>query len=290
VGAVLTALAVTTLAASSVSAVRVQAQTPQFGTSVQVVEVYASVTDSKGEPIRGLRRDQFAVLEDGRPQEIGTFIEAEFPLSVAIAVDRSWSMKGERLAVAKEGARTLVAELRRDDRAMIIAVSGTVDVVAPLSSDRRTQLAAIDALDPWSTTALHDAVVASIDRIQAGSGRRALVLLSDGSDRYSEVDAAAVLDRARRSDVMAYPVSVGKTRSTLFPELAAVTGGRSFQANDRAAAAASARAIARELRTQYLIGYTPARPRTEGVGEWRSIRVEVQAPGARVRARDGYVN
>jgi Ca-activated chloride channel family protein len=282
-------LAVATLLASPCAA-RVETQTPQFGTSVRVVEVYASVTDPKGEPIRGLRRDQFRVLEDGRPQEIGTFIEAEFPLSVAIAIDRSWSMKGERLAAAKEGARTLVAELRPDDRAMIVAVSGTVDVAAPLSGDRQAQQAVIDALDPWSTTALHDAVVASIDRIQAGSGRRALVLLSDGSDRYSQMDAAAVLDRARRSDVMVYPVAVGRTRSTLFPELAAVTGGRSFQANDRAAAAAAARAIARELRTQYLIGYTPARPRTEGVGEWRSIRVEVEAPGARVRARDGYVN
>jgi Ca-activated chloride channel homolog len=282
-------LAVATLLASPCAA-RVEAQTPQFGTSVRVVQVYASVTDSKGEPIRGLRQDQFRVLEDGRPQEIGTFIEAEFPLSVAIAIDRSWSMKGERLAAAKEGARTLVAELRRDDRAMIVAVSGTVDVAAPLSGDRQAQQAVIDALDPWSTTALHDAVVASIDRIQAGSGRRALVLLSDGSDRYSQMDAAAVLDRARRSDVMMYPVAVDRTRSTLFPELAAVTGGRSFEANDRAAAAAAARAIARELRTQYLIGYTPARPRTEGVGEWRSIRVEVEAPGARVRARDGYVN
>ena len=65
-------------------------QTPQFGTSVRVVEVYASVTDAKGEPIRGLGRDQFTVLEDGRPQEIGTFIEAEFPLSLAIAVDRGF--------------------------------------------------------------------------------------------------------------------------------------------------------------------------------------------------------
>jgi Ca-activated chloride channel homolog len=282
-------LAVTTLL-GSVRDARVEAQTPQFGTSVQVVEVYASVTDPKGEPIRGLRRDRFTVLEDGRPQEIGTFIEGEFPLSVAIAIDRSWSMKGERLAAAKEGARTLVAELRPDDRAMIVAVSGMVDVAAPLSGDRRAQQAAIDALDPWSTTALHDAVAASIDRIQEGSGRRALVLFSDGSDRYSQMDAAAVLDGARRSDVMVYPVAVGRTRPTLLPELAAVTGGRSFQANDRAAAAAAARAIARELRTQYLIGYTPARPRTAGVGEWRSIRVEVQAPGARVRARDGYVN
>jgi Ca-activated chloride channel family protein len=286
----LASAAAAVLALSALDAQRSTTQIPQFGTSVRVVEVYASVTDPNGEPIRGLRQDQFIVLEDGRPQAIGAFIEADFPLSVAIAVDRSWSMKGERLSLAKEGARTLLAELRAEDRSMIVAVSGEVEVASPLSADRSAQYAALDALDPWSTTALHDAIVASIDRVQTGRGRRALVLLSDGTDRYSEADAGAVLDRARRSDVMVYPVALGRERSALFPELAAVTGGRPFQARDRRAVVAAARGIARELRTQYLIGYTPTRPRSEGFGEWRSIRVEVQVPAARVRARDGYVN
>jgi hypothetical protein len=62
------------------------------------------------------------------------------------------------------------------------------------------------------------------------------------------------------------------------------------QGRDRDEVTAAARTIARELRTQYLIGYSPSRPRTEGVGDWRSIKVEVRAPGARIRARDGYVN
>jgi Ca-activated chloride channel homolog len=265
-------------------------QLPQFGTTVQVVEVYASVTDARGEPLRGLSHDQFTVREDGVIQAVSTFAEGEFPLSVAVGVDRSWSMAGERLEVAKAGARTLLAELRPHDQAMVVAIGGAVETVAPLSADRAGQAAAVDRLDPWSTTALHDAVIAAIDRVQAGTGRRALVLFSDSTDRYSRADAAAVLEHARGADVMVYPVGLGGQRSALFAELAVLTGGRSFQATNREEVTTAVRSIARELRTQYLLGYSPSRPRDEGPGDWRSIRVEVRAPGARVRARDGYVN
>jgi Ca-activated chloride channel homolog len=278
------------LAALTLGAAVGAIQLPQFETTVQVVEVYASVTDAGGEPLRGLRQDRFTVREDGVIQAISTFVEGEFPLSVAVGVDRSWSMAGDRLAIAKAGAQTLLTELRPADQAMVVAIGGTVDMVAPLSVDRAVQAAAVDRLDPWSTTALHDAVIAAIDRVQAGSGRRALVLFSDSTDRYSRADASAVLEHARGADVMVYPVGLGRRRSALFAELAVLTGGRSFQAGDRGEATAAARTIARELHTQYLIGYSPSRPRAEGAGDWRSIRVEVSTPGARVRARDGYVN
>jgi Ca-activated chloride channel family protein len=267
-------------------------QLPQFATTVQVVEVYASVTDARGEPLTGLSQNEFTVREDGAIQTISTFAQGDFPLSVAVGVDRSWSMAGERLALAKAGARTLLAELRPEDQAMVVAIGGSVDTVAPLSGDRAGQAAAVDRLDPWSTTALHDAVIAAIDRVQTGTGRRALVLFSDSNDRYSRADPSSVLDHARGADVMVYPVGLGRERSPLFAELAVLTGGRSFQVQgrDRNEVTTAARTIAQELRTQYLIGYSPSRPRTEGVGDWRSIRVEVRAPGARVRARDGYVN
>jgi Ca-activated chloride channel homolog len=278
-------VAVTLLVAAT--GARPAAQQPQFGTGVQAVEVYASVTDERGEPVRGLRRDQFTIREDGRVQGIDTFIEGEFPLSVAIAIDRSWSMAGEPLQRARRGARTLLGELRGDDQAMVISISGQVETIAPLSTDRRAQLDALDGLDPWSTTALHDAVLAAIDQVQAGTGRRALVIVSDGVDRYSKAREGEVLARARASDVMVYPVVLGRTRPPLMAELAALTGGRSFVVRDQRALDEAMRAIARELRTQYLLGYSPDRPL--GTGEWRSIRVAVDAPGARVRARDGYV-
>ena len=90
--------------------------------------------------------------------------------------------------------------------------------------------------------------------------------------------------------MLIYPVAIGRHTSTLFPELASLTGGRSFQVRKREDAAATARTIVTELHDQYLLGYTPRRPPSEGIGEWRSVRVEVKSPGLRVRARDGYVN
>jgi Ca-activated chloride channel family protein len=262
--------------------------TPQFGTSVQVVEVYASVTDRDGEPVRGLPKHAFSLREDGRLQEISTFIEGEFPLSIAIAVDRSLSMAGDPLLRARRAARTLLDQLRPDDQAMIIAVSSTVDTVAPLATRRDAAIEALTRLDPWSTTALHDAMVAAIDEIESGHGRRALVLLSDGTDRYSHSTAADVLERVRRSEVLVYPVALGKTRPPLFAEAAALSGGRSFYARDARTLDAAMGNIARDLRHQYLLGYSPAKPLSEDPGHWRSIQVHVAGTGVTVRARDGY--
>lgn len=262
----------------------------QFGTSVNVVEIYASVTNEEGEPVQGLGRDQFIVLEDGRRQTVDTFVEGDFPLSVAVALDRSLSMAGERLTMARSAARTFMGQLRPADQAMVIAISGQVEVAVPLSTDRAAALAAIDRLDPWSTTALHDAILLALEKVQAGTGRRALVLVSDGNDRYSEAAAGDVVAAARTSDVMIYPVALGRDRPRLFVELAAATGGRSFHARDRHALDETMQSIARELRHQYLLGYSPTRSLSEGPGEWRAIRLEVSAPGARVRAREGYIN
>jgi Ca-activated chloride channel family protein len=263
-------------------------QQPRFGTAVQLVEVYASVTDKDGLPRRGLGQEQFSVFEDGVPQRIEAFAEGDFPLSLAVAIDRSWSMSGEPLARATSGARTLVAELRPDDQVMVVAISGEVETVSPLSTDRSSAMDAIDGLDPWSTTALHDAIVSSLDRVQRGTGRRALVLLSDGVDRYSRASEGDVLSHARDLDVLVYPIALGSRMPPLFPELAAATGGRSFAAKDQKALENAVREVARDLRYQYLLGYAPTRPPGGSPGQWRSIRVTVDDPAAVVRARDGY--
>jgi Ca-activated chloride channel homolog len=252
--------------------------------------VYATVTGARGEPVKGLRQDQFRVFEDGVPQRIATFAAGNFGLSLAIAVDRSWSMAGEPLELAKTAASSMLETLHPQDQSTVIAISGEVETVAPLTADTRLAREAVGRLDPWSTTALHDAIVVAIERVQAGTGRRALVLLSDASDRYSRRSVDEVLTAARRSDVLIYPVAIGRHGSPLFPQLATLTGGRSFQIRKQEDAVSSGRAIVTELHDQYLLGYTPTRPASEGAGEWRSVRVEVRAPDVRVRARDGYVN
>jgi Ca-activated chloride channel family protein len=191
--------------------------------------------------------------------------------------------------VAVSAARTLLGELRPQDQSMVVGIGSEIEVLAPLSSDRAAQQRILSSVKPWGTTGLHDAIIESIDAIQASKGRRALVLLSDGSDRYSKAPASAALDRARRSDVMIYPVAFGRQRPTLFAELAALTGGRSFQPRDAAQLNATMKTIASELRHQYLLGYTPVRPIVSGEEQWRTIAVRVERPGVIVRARDGYL-
>lgn len=261
----------------------------QFTSGVNVVEVYASVTDSRGQPVRGLGREDFELRENGELQQISNFAAEDFPLSVAVALDRSFSMAGQRLELAKAGARAFLGELGPRDEAMVIAVGSNVETVASLSAERARQLDAVARLDAFGTTGLHDAIISAIDAVQPAKGRRALVLLSDGNDRYSRASAEAALERARGADVMIYPVALGATRPPLFAELATITGGRSFHVRDPNRLPDILRSIARELREQYLLGYTPRTPIVAGTNEWRSITVNVKRAGVQVRARDGYL-
>jgi Ca-activated chloride channel family protein len=259
----------------------------RFSSGVQLVEVYATATDAKGELVMGLRQEDFEVYENNALQEVSAFAAGEFPLTVALGVDRSWSMAGEKLQLAKQASRTFLRALKPTDRSMVLAISSQADIVAPLSTDRFNQERAIQALDPWSTTALHDGIIAALDRLEPEAGRQALVVFSDGADRYSKATAADVIERARRSNALIYPIAFGRERPSLLAELAVITGGRSFLLRDAKELERTLATIARELRYQYLLGYAPLDP-IEGPSEWRSIRVVVKNPGLRVRARDGY--
>jgi len=286
----LIAAAAIALAGSASAGAQQEGALAKFSSQVQLVEVYATVTDERGELVTGLRQNDFQVYENNRLQDISTFVAGEFPLTVALGVDRSWSMAGKPLELAKQASRGFLNQLKTGDRAMVVAISSTADIIAPLSTDRLTQGRAIAALDPWSTTALRDAIVAALDRLAPESGRQALVLFSDGNDRYSSATEAEVIARARRSNALIYPITIGKQRPAFLAELAVLTGGRSFLLKDATELEKTLSTIARELRYQYLLGYAPSNPIEESAHEWRSIRVTLTGnhSGLRVRARDGY--
>jgi Ca-activated chloride channel family protein len=250
--------------------------------------VYASVADDTGAPLTGLTKGDFEVWEDGVPQTVSVFAAGDFPLTVALAVDRSFSMAGERLAVAKSAARVFLGELRPEDESANIAIGSRIDTIAPLSTDRAAQYEALLDLDAFGTTGLYDAVSRAIELTQEGKGRRALVILSDGTDRYSSATADDAIEEARRSDVMVYPVALGPRPSSFFDRIAAVTGGRAFHLKDIRQLSTALTRIARELRFQYLLGYVPSQEGHASAGGWRSIRVDVKRPGVTVRAREGY--
>jgi len=281
------------LAGASENGLFAQERVPQFSTGVQLVEVYATVTDAGGGLVMGLQQSDFEIYENDRKQTISNFTAGEFPATVVLGVDRSFSMAGEPLRLAKLASQTFLRQLRSTDRSMVVAISNEADVIAPMSTDRVAQAQAIAGLDAWSSTALHDAILVTLDRLEDEPGRQALIVFSDGTDRYSHASASDVIERARRSHALIYPITFAKNqknRPPLAAELASMTGGRSFLLRDAKQLDATLSLIAREIRYQYLIGYTPSVPVTKGGHEWRSLRVAVrnQAPGVRVRARDGY--
>ena len=270
------------------------AQSPvsTFSTGVNLVEVYATVTDRGGQPVTGLTAADFEVLEDRAPQAITTFAAGEFPLSVTIALDRSFSMAGERLARSKQAARTFIAALRPSDEVVVLAIGSEITTITPPVSAREAGATRWESIDAWGTTPLYDATAQALDAIAARSGRRALLLISDGSDRDSHTTATDLIARARQSNVLVYPVAIGGTRPPVFAELANVTGGRTFFIDDPKRLESQLGALARELRFQYLLGYTPSRDASGTPSAnpgWRAIEVTVSRPDVRVRARDGYV-
>lgn len=262
-------------------------QIATFSSGVDQVEVYATVTDRVGQPVTGLSAPDFQISEDGVPQTITTFAAGEFPLSITIALDRSFSMSGDRLALSKQAARSFIASLRPSDEVMVLAIGSQIETITPPVPARQAAATEWEAIDAWGTTPLYDAASEAVDAIQTRHGRRALLLISDGIDRDSRTSAAELIAHARESAVLVYPVAIGGTRPPVFGELANVTGGRSFFVDDARKLEAQLATLARELRFQYLLGYAPMRGASED-RRWRSIQVTVSLPDVRVRARDGY--
>lgn len=250
--------------------------------------MYASVVDRNGEPVRGLTKDDFELLEDSQPQVLSAFAAGDFPLTVALAVDHSFSVAGPMLTASKSAARAFLTALRPADESLVVGIGSRVTIIAGPEVGRAEQIDTVAKLSAWGTTTLHDAIIASIGEVDAARGRRALVILSDGDDRYSTASAGEALTRARRSNVMVYPIALGRSRPPLFAEISTVTGGRSFHQRDLKGLDKVMVTIANQLHEQYLLGYTPARLPTPGTNEWRSITVRVKKPGLTVRARDGY--
>ena len=170
---------------------------------------------------------------------------------------------------------------------MLVAIGSEVEVPVPLTQDRQAVDAALQALDPWGSTALHDAIVTAFDAIEPAPGRRALVLISDGLERGSRRSSADVMALVRASDVLAYPVVLQRKVPDVLEQLAATTGGHAQRVKDVEDLPTVLRRIASDLRHQYLLGYQPLRPTQPG--QYRRIEVRVTRQKHRVRARAGYL-
>ena len=256
---------------------------------VDVVQVTAVVEDGNGHFVKGLRRSAFRVLEDGRQQALSHFASEGSLLDLVVAVDVSTSMT-LAMPTLKRTVKEFLAAVPSRDRVTLLAFNSVVFPLARRSTDAAERVKAVDRLAPWGTTALYDVVSQGVDLLGKQTGRKALVVFTDGEDIGSHATIDDAEARLQASDVTLYMIGQGRG-VTLAPlkkvmtRLSAPTGGRAFFTENIDELHNVFVELLDELSNQYLLGYPM--PDSNRDGNWHEIEVKVDGHG-RVRARTGY--
>jgi len=259
---------------------------------VRLVELYTTVLGRKG-IVRGLSQGVFSVFEDGRAQKITKFeLVEDLPLTIGVTLDVSGSMYASLGAARRAATEFLDNIVGPRDQCFAVAFASEPSLVMHRTPDPGAVKEALEAVDSGGWTALHDAVVFSLYYYRGVTGRRALVLLSDGDDTDSRLDFETALDYAKGSGVVIYTIGLkndaldGKAKSKL-RKLAHETGGRSFFIEEAEELSGVYAAIEEELRSQYLLAYASDHPQRDG--QFRSVKVEVKGSGLQARTIQGYI-
>ncbi|MBV9088066.1 MAG: VWA domain-containing protein [Acidobacteria bacterium] len=289
-----------------------------FKVSVDVVNIFFNVKDKHGLLIPNLTKNDFDVLEDGKPQTIKYFAaEANQPLTLGLLIDTSVSQE-RVLPMEKEvGAAFLNNVLREKDLAFVISFDVNVDLLQDFTNERRDLRAAMDRTKinggggggglpgmgggpvPISNpkgTLLYDAVyLASNEKLRNEVGRKAMILLTDGEDQGSQMKIMDAVEAAQKADAMIYVLLIADrgfyggmySGDREMRKLCEETGGRVISVGNKYEKLKEAfEQIANELRSQYNIGYTPTNNKKDGT--FRKVEIRSKQPNLRIQARKGY--
>ncbi len=264
--------------------------------SVDLVNVIFTVTEGN-RLIPSLAKEEFLVEEDGRRQEISHFAkEVTLPLTLAILIDTSPSVQPV-LDIEKQTAiEFLHAVLRKEDLALVMNFDRSVSLVQDFTSDLRRLSKGIQSVSVGGGTSVHDAIYLACDeKLKRETGRKAIVLISDGADTTSRLKIKDSIEAAQRADVIVYAISNrgggrffggGGDDGTL-KRYAEATGGRAFFPSKPEDFKKAFDAIQEELRHQYVISYSSSN--TQKDGGYRAIRITVpNQKTLKVRAKKGY--
>ena len=292
------------------------AQDVTFSTEVKVVNVLANVYAKNGEIVRDLTRDDFLLSEDGHPQTIRYFSrETDLPLTLGLMVDTSMSQRrvldAERIASFE-----FVDQVLREatDHVFIVQFDLGVEIRQPLTSSRRDLRSALARVDTPSLhqlelqrgggTLLYEAIaVAARDVMRQQTGRKALIVISDGVDTGSEIPLATAVEEAQRagtlvyaivfSDANAYGTPLGPLMGGGGPDgkgvlmrISRETGGRCFEVSKTLTIDGIFRAIQDELRSQYNLGFVSDVP--VRISGFRRLQLTAKAKGLVVQAQSRY--
>jgi len=242
------------------------AQDTNFKVDVRLVSVFVNVTDANGAIVGGLKKEDFAVSEDGRKQEIAVFErQSELPLNLVLAIDTSGSVHkdmSDEVAAAKRFVRAI---LRPQDKMSVIQFATTVQVMAGFTNSVSTIDRSLDHLRPDWASAVYDAISEGSKSLGGKDGRKVLVIVSDGDDTAKDLTYDDALEAALRNEVMIYslidvPIESSAGRDLggehALITLSEQTGAKHFYVGEGGLDKAFAQ-VSDDLRTQYLIGYYP---------------------------------
>jgi Ca-activated chloride channel homolog len=269
-------------------------QAPTFRAGTKVVSLYATVTDG-GRLVGGLTREDFEVLDDGKPQPLTVFSADILPITVIVMLDTSGSMTGN-IEFLKAGAEQFFIRLLRGDRARLGAFNDKIQLVSPLTGDRDTLIASLPDVDFGNGTRLYDALAAGLNELVGIEGRKVVLVFTDGDDTASRTRFRTVLDRAQVEEVMVYAIGLAgeiqaygrPTRTRPDPslkKLAGETGGGYFELSRTDQLTSTFTRVALELHSQYALGFQ----QVARDGKVHLLEVRVKKPGMTARARKSYV-
>lgn len=253
------------------------------------VVMWITARDRDGALLTDLDKEDLRVTEEGAAQEILEFQQDRRPISVALLLDSSQSMR-DRLETVHAAASSFVDALRPEDRALVIDFDDKVFLIQELTDDKEAIKGAVRSTEAIGGTAIYDALHAAYRELRDVEGHRVIVLLSDGDDSASRIRRNRILEEVRGGEILVYTIGLGGgaggPRKGVLKDLAEASGARAFFAGKAERLAEIYAEIAAELLSQFILAYSTENEVWDG--RLVEVKVEAKDPTIRVRSKPGY--
>jgi Ca-activated chloride channel family protein len=257
------------------------AHTKPLHVDVDLVLVPVAVTDASNRPVIALQKQDFALYEENRTQEIRYFSVEEAPISIALLIDTSESMT-EKIDTERAAIVEFFNNANPADEYFAITFSKRPQILAGPTQSMDDIERRLIAVEPGGSTAMLDAIYLAESKLRSARyQRRAIFIISDGGDNASRYTLREIKSLVRESDVQIFAVGLFDTffktieerlGRMWLSEITDPTGGRTISVDNRARLPEAAAELSREMRNEYVLGY---RPNTAGTNKWRKLKVRV---------------
>jgi len=258
------------------------AHTKPLHVDVDLVLVPVAVTDASNRPVITLQKQDFALFEENRTQEIRYFSAEEAPISIALLIDTSESMT-DKIDTERAAIVEFFNNANPADEYFAITFSGRPQILAGPTQSMDDIERRLIAVEPGGSTAMLDAIYLAESKLRSARyQRRAIFIISDGGDNASRYTLREIKSLVRESDVQIFAVGLFDTfffktieerlGRMWLNEITDPTGGRTITVDNRARLPEAAAELSREMRNQYVLGY---RPSSTGTNKWRKLKVRV---------------